>query len=42
MKGHNSIKTVDGVMVLNLCTLYDDAKYLYHAFRNYLKGFQCY
>ena len=24
-KGHNSVKTVDGVMVLNLCTLSDDA-----------------
>ena len=24
-KGHNSVKTVDGVMVLHLCTLSDDA-----------------
>ena len=24
-KGHNSVKTVDGVMVLNLCTLSDNA-----------------
>ena len=24
-KGHNSVKTVCGVMVLNLCTLSDDA-----------------
>ena len=28
-KGHNSIITVDGVIVLNLYTLPDDALYLY-------------
>ena len=26
-KGHDSIKTVNGVMVLNLCTSSDDALY---------------
>ena len=26
-KGHNSVKTVDGVMVLNFCVLPDDALY---------------
>ena len=30
-KGHNSIKTVDGVMVIDLCILSDDALYLYHV-----------
>ena len=28
-KGHNSIKTVDGVMVLNHCRSSDDALYMY-------------
>ena len=28
-KGHNSIKNVDGVKVLFLCTLSDDGLYLY-------------
>ena len=28
-KTHNSIKTVDGVMILNLCTSSDNALYLY-------------
>ena len=41
-KGHNSVKTVDGVMVLNLCTSSDDALYLYQVSRKYLKGFQSY
>ena len=41
-KGHNSIKTVDGVIVLNLYTLSDDALYLYHVSRKYLTGFQSY
>ena len=40
-KGHNSIKTVDGVMVLNLCTSHDDL-YLYKVSRKYLKGFKSY
>ena len=41
-KGHNSVNTVDGVMVLNLCTLSDNALYLYQVSRKYLKGFQSY
>ena len=28
-KGHNSVKTVEGVMVLNLCTSSDNVSYLY-------------
>ena len=32
-KGHNSLKTVDGVMVLNLYTKSDDALSLYHVSR---------
>ena len=28
-KGHNSVKTVDGVIVLNLCTFSGEALYLY-------------
>ena len=39
-KGHNSIKTVNGVMVLNLCISSDDTLYLYQVSRKYLKGFQ--
>ena len=30
-KGNNSVKTVDGVMELNLCILFDDALYLYQV-----------
>ena len=41
-KGHNSIKTVYGVMVLNLCTSSDDTLYLYQVSRKYLIGFQSY
>ena len=41
-KGHNSIKTVDGVMVLNLCTSSDDDLYLYQVSWAYLKRFQSY
>ena len=41
-KGHNSIKTVNGVTVLNLCTSSDDALYLYQVSKTYLKGFQSY
>ena len=41
-KGHNSIKTVNGVMVLNFCNSSDDALYLYQVSRKYLKGFQNY
>ena len=42
-KGHNSIITVDGgdgVIVLNLYTLSDDALYLYQVSIKYLTGFQ--
>ena len=39
MKGHNSVKTVDGVMVRNLCASSYGAKYLYQISR---KGFQSY
>ena len=38
-KGHNSVKTVDGVIVLNLHASFNDALYLYHVLRKYLKGF---
>ena len=41
-KGHNSVKTVDGIMVLYLCISTDDALYLYQVSRKYLKGFQSY
>ena len=41
-KEHNSVKTENGVMVLNLCTSSDDALYLYQLSREYLKGFQSY
>ena len=41
-KGHNSVKTVDGIMELNLCISTDDALYLYQVSRKYLKGFQSY
>ena len=37
-KGHNSIKNVDGVMVLVLWTLSDNALYFSHILRKYLKG----
>ena len=37
-KGHNSIKNVDGVMVLVLCILPDNALYLSQVLRKYLKG----
>ena len=40
-KGHNSVKTVDGVMVLNLCTSSDDALYLYQvSTKNISQGFR--
>ena len=41
-KGHNSVKTVNGVMVLNFCTSSDDALYLYQVSRKYLQEFQSY
>ena len=37
-KGHNSIITVDGVIVLNLDTLSDDALYLFQL--NISQGFR--
>ena len=30
-KGHNALKDVCQVMVLNLCTSFDDTLYLYHV-----------
>ena len=30
-KGHNSVKKLGGVMVLVLCTCYDDALYLHQG-----------
>ena len=41
-KGHNSAKSLDGVMVFNLYTSSDDALYLYQVSRKYLKGFYSY
>ena len=41
-KGHNSVITVDGVMVLNICTFSDDALHLYQVSRKYLTGYQRY
>ena len=41
-KGHNSLKTVDGVMVLNLCTSPDDSLYLYQVSRKDLNEFPSY
>ena len=41
-KGHNSVKTVDGIIVLNLCISSDDTLYLHQASRKYLNGFQSY
>ena len=37
-KGHNSVKNVGGIMVLVLCTLFDNASYLYQDLCKYLKG----
>ena len=39
-KGHNSIKNVGRVMVLDLCSSSNDTLYLYKVSLNYLKGFQ--
>ena len=39
-KGHNSKKSVNGVMVLNLCISSDDGLYLYQVSRQSLKTFQ--
>ena len=39
-KGHNSVKSVGGVMVPDLSTLSDNALYLYKVLSKYLIGFQ--
>ena len=41
-KGHNSIKNVGRVMVLDVCSSSNDILYLYKVSLNYLKGFQRY
>ena len=41
-KEHNSVKSVDEVMVLVQYTLSDNALYLYQVFLKYLIGFQSY
>ena len=41
-KGHNSVKTVGGVMVLILSALSVNALYLYQVLSKYLIGFQSY
>ena len=39
-KGHNSVNSVGGVMVLVLATLSDSVLYLYQVLSNYHIGFQ--
>ena len=41
-KGHNSVKSVGEVKVLVLCTLSDNALYLYQVLPKCFKGFQSY
>ena len=41
-KGHNSVNSVGGVMLLVLSTLSDSVLYLYQVFSKYLIGFQSY
>ena len=41
-KGHNSVNSVGGVMVLVLSTSSDSVLYLYHVLSKYLIGFQSY
>ena len=41
-KGHNSVNSVGGVMVLVLSTSPDSVLYLYHILSKYLTGFQSY
>ena len=41
-KGHNSVKSVGGVMIFVLSTLSNNALYLYHVLQKYLKLFQRY
>ena len=38
-KGHNAIKTADGVTIFNLYTTSVDALYLYQVSRNISQGF---
>ena len=40
-KGDNSVKTVNGVMILILCTSSDNALYLYQVSSKCLKGHTC-
>ena len=42
LKGHNSVNSVGGVMLLALSTLPDSVLYLYQVLSNYLIGFQSY
>ena len=39
-KEHNSVNSVDGIMVLVLSTLSDSVLYLYQVLAKYLIGFQ--
>ena len=39
-KGHNSSKPVGGVTVRIFCTVSDEALYVYHVSKKYLKGVQ--
>ena len=41
-KEHNSVNSVDRVMVLGLFILTDSVLYLYHVLSKYLIGFQSY
>ena len=41
-KRHYSVKSVDGIMVLDLCTLFDNALYFYQVLPKYLQVFQSY
>ena len=41
-KGHNSVNSVDGAVVLVLSTSSDSALYLYQVLSKYLIGFQSY
>ena len=41
-KGHNSIKNLGRVVVLDLCSSSNDTLYWYKVSLNYLKGFQSY
>ena len=41
-KGNNSAKNVGGVNVVNLCTSFGHALYLYQVLRNYLERYQSY